>query len=82
MDATASISGYAVFEAIRGNGLFGDIALDDISVTDGPCPTTYGRSLTTALTLRAAAAVGSRQELFPNFIVCRVWEYVSYIMSA
>ena len=27
-----------VFEGIRGNGIYGDIALDDISTTPGPCP--------------------------------------------
>lgn len=27
-----------VFEALRGNGYQGDIALDDITITNGACP--------------------------------------------
>ena len=43
MDGANSINGYVVFEAVRGSGVFGDIALDDITVTPGPCPTSYGK---------------------------------------
>lgn len=42
MDPTNAIPSYVVFEAIRGDGPFGDIALDDISIHQGQCPSTTG----------------------------------------
>lgn len=43
MDSVNAIPGFVVFEGVRGYGAFGDIALDDISVSKGPCPGTTGR---------------------------------------
>lgn len=40
---TNNVNGYVVFEAVRGGGAFGDIALDDITVTPGECPTVHGK---------------------------------------
>ena len=37
-----------VFQALAGNNYYGDIALDDISVSRGSCPSTAGRSMPTA----------------------------------
>ena len=34
-----------VFQALAGNNYYGDIALDDISISRGSCPSTAGRSL-------------------------------------
>ena len=31
--------GYVYFEAVRGNGQFGDIAIDDVTMTQGGCGT-------------------------------------------
>lgn len=56
MDPSNSIAGYVVFEATHGNGVFGDIALDDISITDGLCPTTYGNEAADMKILRLPCA--------------------------
>lgn len=42
MDSVNDLPGYIVFEAIRGSGAYGDIAIDDITVTKGHCPQSEG----------------------------------------